>query len=71
MAAAQLRERDRALAEAFEAEEIEFAMLGEQQRRLDAVAREAGTAADAQRVNRPGDCAPPGRTGPSTTSAPP
>jgi hypothetical protein len=43
--AAQLGVCHRALAETFEGQIVQRAVLGEQQRRLDAVAREAGAAA--------------------------
>ena len=57
----QLRERDRALGEAFEPQVLQPAALGEYDRRLEAVAGEAGAGADAQRVRLPARHQLPGR----------
>lgn len=65
MALAELRERNRALPQAFEGEIVKLAALGEQERRLEAVACEPGAAADADGLNRRADREPPGRTDPS------
>jgi hypothetical protein len=47
--AAQLRERDRALGEALEDQVVELASLREIDRRIEAIAREARTAAESTR----------------------
>jgi hypothetical protein len=47
---AQLRQRDGALREAFKHEVVHSALLGEQHRRLQAIAREAGARADPHRL---------------------